>query len=214
MNKESFLAWLEAEGSFTLGCHPKTSHYCPRVSITQGDVEVLKKIKNWLGFGRIIERNEKGRSFLFFESPNERKKLISLLDSIEDNEWLTNKREKYQIWKKIHYYLKSKAYKHWDEKSLFMLLNLRDKLIVKLGNGKSREQILAEFREHRTLYKKREARKKTIKHFREKKGWGVRRISNAIGAPIGTVARYLKEIEEEKFRERLEYDEQISMKEI
>jgi hypothetical protein len=210
MNKESFLAWLEAEGSISVGCHPKNSHYCPRVSITQGDVEVLKKIRNWLGFGRIIERNEKARSFLFFESPDERKKLISLLDSIDESEWLTDKREKYQIWKKIHYYLESKAYKHWDEKSLSKLLDLRNRLLVNPEKRKSGKRILTEFRKHRTLYKKRVARKRAIKQL-GKKGWGARRISRAIDAPMRTVARYLKEMKQEEFKQRTEYDEKTAL---
>jgi len=213
MNNESFLAWLEAEGSLSVGCHPKNSHYCPKVSITQGDVEVLKKIRNWLGFGRIIERGGDSRSFLFFESPDERKKLISLLDSIDESEWLTNKREKYQIWKKIHYYLESKAYKHWNEKSLSKLLDLRNKLLVNPKKGKSRKRILAEFRKYRTLYKKREARKRTIKPLM-KKGWGIRKISKVTGTPMRTVARYLKEMKQEEFKQHVEYDEKPALKEF
>lgn len=93
---EWFVGFFEAEGSLTKwSCN--NAVYRVEIDVTQKDIQLIKKIRSRLGFGRVIVFSKKGETYSRYYV-NKKKHIIAIISLLNGNLVTKKKQEQLRIW--------------------------------------------------------------------------------------------------------------------
>jgi len=129
INLDWFVGFLEGEGSFSRS-KDGAGYIIPSFTLAQNDEEIMRKVRKFLGFGRIYYNKHTRTWFLQVRAQAENIKLMNLLDG------------------KLRTIFKAKQYLKWKKLVLNRTLNKRrwikeeeSKLVELIKEGLSYEEI-------------------------------------------------------------------------
>jgi len=135
MNDDYLLGFLEGEGCFciAIGKYSDRTHGIGLrpsfiIALAQKDVKVLKRIKRFLGYGRIYEElvyNKNSVNIARYNISNV-SHLLKLKKKLEGMKFNTTKGEDFKNWSKCLEIIKNKE--HRTKKGILKIAKLRDKM--------------------------------------------------------------------------------------